>query len=159
MREAVSRFAAWPWLLPALAIAAAVLTPLALLLVAVMQPDADGAWAHLSSTVLGGYVGSSLLLLGGVLLLALIWGVSGAWLTATCAFPGAGFLRWGMLLPLALPSYVLAYCWTDVWEFNGPVQSSLRQWGLLDARLPGWWPAARSLPSACVVLARNVFWV
>lgn len=147
----------WPLLVPALAIAVAVLAPLVLLLGAVLQPDTAGTWSHLTSTVLGGYVGNSLLLLVGVLFLALVWGVSGAWLTATCSFPGVAMLRWGMLLPLALPSYVLAYCWTDVWEFAGPVQGTLRQWGVIDGRLPAWWPAARSLPSACVVLALALY--
>ncbi len=60
-------------------------------------------------------------------------------------FPGRRHLEWALLLPLAMPAYVLAYAWTDALQFSGPLQSALRnalgQRGAL-------WPDVRSLPGA-----------
>ena len=83
-------------------------------------------WQHLIDTVLNDYLlNSSLLLLGvgaGVLLL----GVPTAWLTSMCSFPGRRLLSWALLLPLAMPAYIIAYTYAGLLDFAGPVQTWIR---------------------------------
>ena len=72
----------------------------------------DNIWPHLVSTVLGGYVATTLGLMAGVGLGTLVIGVGTAWLVTMCRFPGRRLFEWGMLLPLAMPSYIIAYVYT-----------------------------------------------
>lgn len=88
------------------------------------------------------------LVLGGVVLL----GAPAAWLVAAHDFPGRRFFEWGLLLPMAMPAYIVAYAYTDFLQFSGPLQSLLRenfQWNRGDY----WFPEIRSLPGAAFVFA------
>ncbi len=90
--------------------------------------DASGeTWAHLAATVLPEYVFNSLLLALFVGCGVAVVGVATAWLTAMTAFPGRRFFEWALLLPLAMPAYVMAYVYTDLLQFVGPVQTALRE--------------------------------
>ena len=112
----------------------------------------ENIWPHLMSTVLPGYVLTTLALMLGVSIGVLAMGVSSAWLVTMCRFPGRRVFEWALLLPMAVPAYVIAYVYTDLLEYAGPVQSALRQ-------LFGWhsaedyaFPEIRSLggaPAAC----------
>ncbi len=111
----------------------------------------SNSWQHLYDTVLFEYVWQSFWLCfwvaGGVLLL----GISCAWLTTRFAFPGSRFLSWALLLPLAFPAYIIAYAYTDLLDFAGPVQTGLREltgWGYRDY----WFPPIRSLGGAALML-------
>lgn len=146
----------WGWRTAGLLISLLVALPVLFIVAALWGGDDDGVWAHLVDTVLARYVLTSLGLVLGVLALALLVGVGCAWLTSRYVFPGVRIWRWALVLPLALPTYVLAYCWTDCLEFSGPVQTALREAGWI-TRLPAWWPSARSLPSAWVVLAVGLY--
>ena len=85
----------------------------------VFHPTGE-VWAHLVDTVLADYVINSGLLLLGVGVGALALGVSTAWLTTSCEFPGRRFFDWALLLPLAFPAYIIAYTYTGMFEYAGP---------------------------------------
>ena len=89
--------------------------------------QADGAlWQHLLDTVLNDYLINSLLLLLGVGTGVILLGVPTAWLTSMCSFPGRRWLSWALLLPLAMPAYIIAYTYAGLLDFAGPVQSWIR---------------------------------
>ena len=90
------------------------------------RPAGD-VWSHLVDTVLADYVSQSLLLMLGVAVGTLLLGVSTAWLTAVCRFPGRRLFEWALLLPLAVPAYIIAYTYTGMLDFAGPVQGALRE--------------------------------
>lgn len=112
---------------------------------------ATGAtWAHLVSTVLSEYVVNSLLLSLGVGVGVAVVGVATAWLTAMTDFPGRRVFDWALLLPLAMPAYVMAYVYTDLLQFVGPVQTQLREsfgWQRGDY----WFPEIRSIGGATLM--------
>ncbi|MFK5894389.1 MAG: iron ABC transporter permease [Pseudomonadota bacterium] len=111
-----------------------------------------GVWQHLVDTVLYDYVVNSLLLMFGVAIGTLFIGVSTAWLTSVCEFPGRKFFQWSLLLPLAFPAYIIAYTYTGMLDFAGPVQTTLRElfgWGARDY----WFPEIRSLTGAMLMFS------
>jgi iron(III) transport system permease protein len=131
----------------AAAVAALVAAPLLAVAAAVLAGGTGGTWSHLASTVLPDYVASTLWLCAGVAPGAAVVGVSTAWLVTAHDFPGRRFFEWALVLPLAVPAYVMAYAYTDLLQFVGPVQTALRAtfgWP------PGqyWFPDVRSLPGA-----------
>ncbi len=110
----------------------------------------SGTWAHLSQTVLPEYILNSLWLCIGVGCGVGILGVGTAWLTAMHEFPGRRLFEWALVLPLAMPAYVMAYVYTDFLQFVGPVQTSLREafgWQHGDY----WFPDIRTLPGAILM--------
>jgi iron(III) transport system permease protein len=111
---------------------------------------ADDTWAHLAATVLPEYALNSLLLALLVGLGVAGVGVATAWLTAMTEFPGRRVFEWALLLPLALPAYVLAYVYTDLLQFAGPVQTTLREW-FGWRRGDYWFPEIRSLGGAAAM--------
>lgn len=111
---------------------------------------------HLFTTVIGEYVKHSIILLLGVGFLVLSIGVITAWLTTSFIFPGVRWLRWALLLPLAMPAYLTAYAYSGLLSFEGPVQSTLRDitgWGLGDY----YFPEIRSLSGAVLVMGLVLF--
>ncbi len=123
-----------------------------LVIVGFLFVPAGDTWRHLADTVLRDYVTNSLLLMLGVAVGTLIGGVGTAWLTSMCQFPGRGLFEWALLLPMAMPAYIIAYTYTGMLDFAGPVQSSLRDltgWGYGDY----WFPEIRSLPGAALMLS------
>ncbi len=107
-------------------------------------------WGHLSRTVLPEYILNSLWLCLGVGTGVGVLGVATAWLTAMHEFPGRRFFEWALVLPLAMPAYVLAYVYTDFLQFVGPVQTWLRDtfgWAYGDY----WFPDIRTLPGAMLM--------
>src|SRR5574343_1541299 len=110
----------------------------------------SATWVHLSQTVLPEYIANSLWLCGGVGLGVGVVGVTTAWLTAMHDFPGRRFFEWALVLPLAVPAYVMAYVYTDFLQFVGPVQTWLRDsfgWQHGDY----WFPDVRTLPGAILM--------
>ena len=125
--------------------------PLLVVLGYVFLPAGE-VWSHLVDTVLQEYVTNSLLLMLGVAIGTLVLGVGSAWLTSMCQFPGRGIFEWALLLPMAIPAYIIAYTYTGLFEFAGPVQSALREWtgwGYGDY----WFPEIRSLEGAALMLS------
>lgn len=114
--------------------------------------DTSDIWQHLYNTVLGTYVQQTLLLMIGVGVGVTVIGTSTAWLVTMCRFPGSRIFEWALLLPLAVPGYVLAFVITDQLEYAGTIQVFLRDvFGWTSAR-DYWFPEVRSLPSATIVL-------
>jgi len=116
---------AWRWASRLLAVS--VLIPLAVIVGTWFVIDPQ-IWAHLGSTVLPELIVNTLLLVFGVGIGTTLLGVSLAWLTSLCDFPGRRWLDWGLMLPFALPAYVLAFVFLGVFDFAGPVQGALRDW-------------------------------
>ena len=111
---------------------------------------APGLWGHLASTVLPLYVANTLWLIVGVGAGVVAVGVGTAWLTAMHDFPGRRVFEWALILPLAMPAYVIAFVYTDFLQFVGPVQTTLREltgWNKADY----WFPDVRSLGGAIVM--------
>ncbi len=107
---------------------------------------------HLATTIIPRAAletaGLSALVVIGVVLL----GAPAAWLVAATDFPGRRWFEWGLLLPMAMPAYIVAYAYTDFLQFSGPLQSALRQ-HFLWSRGDYWFPEIRSLPGAAFVFA------
>ena len=114
----------------ALAVAALVLVPVVVTFSSFAQVEGD-ILAHLTEFVLPELVGNTLWLVAGVGIGVSVLGVSLAWLTAMCEFPGRRLFDWALLLPLALPAYVTAFVAIGLLDFTGPLQTWLREgWGI-----------------------------
>jgi iron(III) transport system permease protein len=137
------------WL--SLLLAAALTLPILAVAASVFQPAGD-AWRHIASTLLANYVWNTALLLVMVAYGVISIGVLSAWLVTAYRFPGQGILEWALVLPLAVPAYVMAYAYTDWLQFTGPVQSALRAATGWQAN-EYWFPEVRSLWGAAAMLS------
>ncbi len=122
------------WSLAALLIALLVLAPVAALVAIAAQGSGD-LWPHLLAYVLPDAIRDTAALLVGVGCVTVVVGVGTAWLVATCRFPGRDLFEWALLLPLAVPTYIVAFVYLDVLHPLGPVQTALRAlFGISDPR-------------------------
>jgi iron(III) transport system permease protein len=124
-----SRFAVGDWsalAVAALAIAVLAAAPIASVWTNLFAGGTGETWGHLAATVLPEYVANTLWLCLGVGVGVILVGVPTAWLVTMHAFPGRRFFEWALVLPLAVPAYVMAYTYTDLLQFVGPVQTWLR---------------------------------
>ena len=112
-------------LLASCLLACALVAPVAGL-VAIAAEGSGGAWPHLLNYVLPGVVRDTLILLTGVGCLVIAMGTGLAWLMTAYEFPGRRIFEWALLLPLAVPTYIIAYAWLDLLHPVGPVQDALR---------------------------------
>ena len=111
----------------AIAVLAASLLAIPLLAVAWIALSAtDSIWPHLVATVLPRALGNTALLLAGAGMLALVIGTATAWLITMFRFPGRATADRMLVLPLAIPVYIVAYAYVELLDFAGPVQSALR---------------------------------
>jgi iron(III) transport system permease protein len=138
------------WTLAACVLAALIAAPVLAVVVNALRPRGE-VWGHLASTVLPDFVLNSLLIMVGVAVGCLIVGVPGAWFTTLCRFPGRKLFSWLLLLPMAFPAYVIAYAYTGLLDYAGPVQTALRDF-LGDPYGMRWMPDIRSLPGAVLML-------
>ena len=111
---------------------------------------------HLVQTVLVTYLLNSGWLILGVGLGTVTLGVSTAWCITLCDFPGRRFYEWALLLPLAVPAYVLAYTYTDLLDVAGPVQTTLRTILRWEVR-SYWFPNIRSVGGAIAMLTLALY--
>ena len=138
-----------PWQFAAVAIAAVVLLPLlALAWIALQGSD---AWAHVAANVVPQAAWNSVRLLFGVGVLTVAIGTGAAWLVTACDFPGRGVMAWALLLPLAVPTYIVAYAYLDLLHPLGPVQSAIRALLGYDSPRDFRLPDIRGL-AGCIVL-------
>nr|WP_153919430.1 iron ABC transporter permease [Pseudomonas sp. JG-B] len=112
-----------------------VLLPLSVLLLSWGEVDGE-IWSHLWETQMPRLLGNTLVLVTGVSVGVTVIGVSLAWLTSLCEFPGRRWLDWALMLPFAVPAYVLAFVFIGLFDFSGPVQTLLREWFGTGLRLP-----------------------
>lgn len=114
--------------------------------------ETDDLFSHLMSTVMPTYTFNTVVLAAGTMALSLVFGIPSAWIMTMCRIPSERILQWALVLPLAMPGYIVGYIFTDWLDFAGPVQILLRDltgWG------PGdyWFPDIRTLTGAIIVLA------
>ncbi|MGD9307867.1 MAG: iron ABC transporter permease [Desulfosarcina sp.] len=133
--------------------ACGVLLPLLVIVSSVLQPESE-IWRHIVDTLLINLLKNTFVLCAGVLVGTFFLGVGSAWLTAVCEFPGRAFLNWALVLPLAVPTYVLAFVFIGLLDFSGPVQTFLReQLGLSST----WFPGIRSAGGVIIVMSLALF--
>ncbi len=130
---------------------AAVLAPIVSLLVIALGSDA-AIWGHLAAYVLPSALAQTIGLLLGVAAITTIAGVGTAWLVTAYRFPLRDTLAWLLPLPLAIPTYIVAYIYADLLDAAGPIQSGLR--AAFGWRTPHdyWFPEIRSLGGAIFVM-------
>lgn len=145
------RFPASPWTIGTLGAAALAALPLLAVVGLAATPSAD-LWRHLVSTVLPGYVWTTFALMIGVAAGTVLLGTATAWIATMCRFPGRRVLEVALLLPLAVPAYVIAYVYTDLLEYAGPVQGALREVFGWTGRRDYWFPEIRSLGGAVAMM-------
>ena len=148
-RFGASSFSAWPYLTTGLALLFSI--PIITIAITIFSPGGD-VWSHLSSTVLPDYLKNSFWLMVWVGAGVLVLGVGTAWLVTMYRFPGSRVLTWLLILPMAVPAYLMAYTYTDFLSFTGPLQSHLRSltgWGYGDY----WFPNIRSLGGAAGLMS------
>ena len=83
-------------------------------------------WNHLIDYVLTNYALNSLFLIFGVSVLSLIFGVGSAWLVTNYEFINKNWLEWALILPLAVPPYILAYTFTGLFDTYGSANELIR---------------------------------
>ena len=139
------------WTIIVIAIALIIAIPIIFVFSSIFANTGD-IWQHLIETVLKDYILNSCWLMLGVGIGVSLIGVGTAWLVTTCRFWGSRWLEWLLLLPLAAPAYLLAYAYTDLLDYFGPVQTSLRSiFGWTNIR-DYWFPDVRSLWGAILML-------
>ena len=113
------------WQAAALAVAVLVLMPV-LALAIFAAKGSPGLWTHLIRNVLPAAASQTVVLLAGVGVIVASIGTVTAWLVAACDFPGRRIFGWALLLPLAVPTYIVAYAYLDLLHPVGPVQTLIR---------------------------------
>ncbi|MGB3513518.1 MAG: iron ABC transporter permease [Microcoleaceae cyanobacterium] len=144
------------WTVFVIAIATLISAPVLFVLSSIFS-DTGEIWSHLASTVLPRYLLNSFILMVGVGGGVSLIGVGAAWLVTMCRFPGSRLFEWAMLLPLAAPAYILAYTYTELLEFYGPVQMWLREtfgWASINDY---WFPDIRSIGGAIALLTLTLY--
>ncbi|HEY7608810.1 MAG TPA: iron ABC transporter permease [Alphaproteobacteria bacterium] len=138
------------WAVFGLALAGAVALPLAAVVWKAFAAE-GGFWGHLAETVLPRYAANTLWIVLGVGAGTIAGGVGAAWLVSLCRFPGRRIFEWALLLPLAVPAYVVAYAYAGLFDAAGPVHAALRAWLGAEGAV-SWYPNIRSLWGANLVL-------
>ncbi len=144
------------WLFFSLFIAFLVMLPIAAIAVKLFEPPTE-VWRHLARTFLATYIANSLILLTGVALCTAVIGTGCAWLVANYRFPGRRVFEIGLLLPMALPAYVLAYVYTDLLDYGGPVQRLIRTLGGYTGAGDYVFPEIRSMGGAILMLSLALY--
>lgn len=119
--------------------------------------ESAASFEHIKQTVLADYVVNTLQLMIMVGVLVSVIGIPLAWLIACCEFTGKAFFNWALILPLAMPGYLIAYTYTDLLDYAGPIQSSLRSWMGWQSPQDYWFFDIRSIGGAAVMLALVLF--
>ncbi len=137
-------------------VAILVLAPL-MSLVRIAAQGESTLWAQVTVDVLPAALLDTGMLLGGVAVLAGSVGIGAAWLVTAHRFPGRDLLAWLLPLPLAVPAYITAYIYVEIFDAAGPVQMGLR--GLMGwtSRADYWFPEIRSVPGCILVMSAVLY--
>ncbi|HEY9280061.1 MAG TPA: iron ABC transporter permease, partial [Eoetvoesiella sp.] len=139
------------WRLGAILVALCVIAPVISLAWFAAQGSLDH-WSHLLQYVLPTALGNTLALLLGVGVLVTCLGTGSAWLVTAYKFPTQRILSWALLLPLAVPTYIVAFAYLDILHPIGPVQTLIRELLGYDSPRQFRLPDLRSLPGAIFLL-------
>ncbi|MPY84528.1 MAG: ABC transporter permease subunit [Actinophytocola sp.] len=140
------------WTAVVVATAALAVIPVAEVVAGVLSPTPQ-LWARLWSTVLPGMIGTTLVLMLAVIAGTLLLGAGLAWLVTAYRFPGSGVFGWLLVLPLAMPTYVLGFLFLSLLDVPGPVQSGLR--ALFGPEV--WFPEIRSVGGVAIVFSLALY--
>lgn len=131
--------------------------PIVALVMSAFYVDESGSFQHLIDTVLLNYTFTTLQVIAGVLLLSFCFALPSAWFISCCEFPTRKLLQWGLMLPLALPPYIVAIVYTDLLDFSGPVQRFLRELMHWQSATDYYFPDIRTINGAIVILALALY--
>jgi len=141
-----------PW-----AVTCILLSPVIAIFLNAFVHDESGNFQHLIDTVLFSYISNTLLLILCVTVISLLISMPSAWLVACCEFPSRKILQWILMLPLAIPPYIIAIVYTDLLDFAGPVQRALRAVFNWQSINDYYFPDIRTLLGASVILALALY--
>ncbi|TEW56707.1 iron ABC transporter permease [Psychromonas sp. RZ22] len=141
-----------PWVVTCI-----LLSPIIAIVLSAFVIDDSGSFQHLLDTVLLTYISNTLLLILCVVLFSICFAMPCAWFVACCEFPTRRTLQWVLMLPLAMPPYIIAIVYTDLLDFSGPVQRTLRQLFGWQSANDYYFPDIRTLLGASVILALALF--
>ncbi|MCK7551863.1 MULTISPECIES: ABC transporter permease [Marinobacter] len=139
------------WLISAALTTAIVALPVLSVIFLAFFPE-ENIWPHLLDTTLPRYLTTTIKLMLGVAGITLVIGLATAWAVTMCEFPGRRFFEWAMLLPFAVPAYVIAYVYTSLLDYAGPVQVTLREWFGWTSAQDYWFPEIRTLEGATLMI-------
>jgi len=145
-----------PWSITTFALALVLLGPFVFLLIAAAGDD-QGLWSHLMQTVAPRYAFNTIVLMFGVGCFSLVFGIVTAWIIARFDFPFSRIIEWALLLPATVPAYIIAYTYTDLLEYAGPVQELLRDIFGWTSTKDYWFPEIRSMGGAMLVMSSVLF--
>ncbi|WP_409726496.1 ABC transporter permease [Pseudorhodoplanes sp.] len=128
------------------------LAPLISLSIFALRGDAE-IWSHLTAYVLPRATRDTAILLSGVAVITAVIGIGTAWIVTAFEFPGRATWCWLLPLPLAFPTYIVAYVYVDIFEPIGPVQSVFRSMMGYSTAAEYWFPSVRSLPGAILIFS------
>jgi len=141
-----------PW-----AVTCILLSPILAIFFSASIDDESGSFQHLFDTVLSTYISNSFLIIFCVVVLSIFFAMPCAWFVACCEFPTRKKLQWMLMLPLAMPPYIIAIVYTDLLDFAGPVQRPLRALFGWQSSNDYYFPDIRTLVGASVILALSLF--
>lgn len=144
------------WLAISALVAALVAAPVVALALIAAQGSGD-LWPHILRHVFPYALRDTLTLLLGVGIVATTIGAGLAWLLTAYEFPGRRIFEWALLLPLAVPTYIVAYVYLDLLHPTGPIQGAIR--GILGITNPRdlWFPEVRTM-GGCILLLSFVLY-
>jgi len=141
-----------PW-----GVACILVMPIVALILSAFEMDDSGSFRHLFDTVLFTYSLNTLLLIFGVMGLSFIIALPLAWCVACCEFPSRRILQWALMLPLAIPPYIVAIVYTDLLDYSGPIQQVIRETMGWQHYADYFFPNIRSLPGAIFILSLSLY--
>ena len=144
-----------PWTLLPLLIFCIFASPILIVLASLFGEYSDN-WIHLYKYVLGGYVYNSFLLIIGVSTISLFLGIGTAWLTSNYNFFGKNFFDWALILPLAVPPYILAYTFTGLFDSYGTANNLIREVFSLNSEYI-FFPNVRNIYGAIIVFSFTLY--
>src|SRR6478672_5474953 len=144
------------WSVAATIISLIAIAPVVTIFVLALQSSGD-TWSHLVANVLPGAVRRTLALMAGVSALTLLIGTGTAWLVTMYRFPGRSVFQWLLLLPLAIPTYIIAYCYLELFDYSGTLQTALRHIFTWQNAKDYWFPDIRSVGGAIFVMSMVLY--
>lgn len=144
------------WTVAVALILAPLLVPVVTVLWLALRP-ADSALVHLATTILPGTLRDTFIVVAGVGAATLFVGTGTAWLVTMYRFPGRGLLDRLLVIPLAVPTYIVAYAWTDLLDYAGPIQGAMRAVAGWQSPRDYWFPEIRSVGGAVFVLSSVLY--
>lgn len=123
------------------------------LAIIVLAAHSGDSWPHLIANVLPGAMRRTLSLMAGVGVLTLLIGTGTARFVTMCRFAGRSLFQWPLLLPLAIPTYIIAYCYLELFDYSGALQTALRDIFGWQSAKDYWFPDLRTVGGAIFVMS------